>query len=170
MSTRAADRVSASFFYRDESGRLAECRVTFDGPAEAEKWGRVMRRLERAAERRRRKEAEKTVTFTDAEIDPGRVSRSPELRPSQGGYPWEGPRYSFTLLLGESARWSGPDSTRRVDEATGKHVCRFCGEYRSGLPLTAYCLGCDRDEVIPKGRERTERKGPKADGLKGGVG
>lgn len=101
-------------------------------------------------------------------------------------------RYSFTLLLGESAVWAGPGSevVYRLVEGEPIAECRFCGHLER-MPGVAYCLGCDRAGVTAKPsegdlakreaetRERAAkeaeeravseaRKGPKNDGLLGG--
>jgi hypothetical protein len=88
------------------------------------------------------------------------------------GYPWAGPRFSFTLLLGESPTWSGPASLW-VEDGHGGRRCRFCG-HLAVLPAIAYCLNPDccrsgRDQEIEPGRARRNDK-LKPSGLKGGRG
>jgi hypothetical protein len=55
---------------------------------------------------------------------------------------WQGPRFHFSLLLGEDAIWSGPKSLW-VENGDGERVCRFCGHFRGKLPLEAACLNPD---------------------------
>lgn len=60
------------------------------------------------------------------------------------GNPWEGPRYTFTHLLGESPTWPGQGVTihdqRLWRERRGAWVCAFC-EGKKLEPHQA-CLGC----------------------------
>lgn len=76
---------------------------------------------------------------TDAGVDVNRVGEDRRARGPRGrtGNPWEGPRFSFRWLVGESSIWDGPGRD-------------FCGGGR--LPRHAYCLCCDRsgrDGEIP---------------------
>lgn len=116
--------------------------------------------------------------------DPAKLDQMPARRKPPGrrdpeylGFPWEGPRLSFSLLLGESAVWAGPDSLRLYDETGAPRECRFCGS-APRLPDYSYCLGCDRsgkDRHVPPPSEldlkkrvegrKTYRKGK----LRGGV-
>lgn len=110
-----------------------------------------------------------------AEVEPPlkeRLLRDPDgmnaVMGRSNGYAWDGPRYVFRWLLGESLVWHG-DSWFEVD---GQKYCRFC--LGAKLPYYAYCLGCDqcgRDDTI--GRPSTQdlarqNRGPKRDGLNGG--
>jgi hypothetical protein len=91
------------------------------------------------------------VCFTDLTNKSGSRSFRPESvsssgirsRPSQQGNPWEGPRFTFSVFLGEGRRWPIPKVGRR------------CGCCRgSKLESFEYCLVCDRsgmDRLIPKG-------------------
>jgi hypothetical protein len=54
---------------------------------------------------------------------------------------WQGPRFHFSLLLGETATWSGPASLW-VTNGDGELVCRFCG-HLARLPEYAACLNPD---------------------------
>lgn len=82
------------------------------------------------------------------------------------GNRWEGPRFDFPWLVGESRTWNG-------DPMHGAY-CEFCGG--SPLPSSAYCLGCDRtgrelEIPAPTAADLKARRGilkPKNDGLKGG--
>lgn len=159
--------------YRDDTGKLRESRIESTDPEEVDRWAVAMARMERASADGERRWHDRHVAFTDASIRPEAIVKTRAVRASQGGYPWEGPRFTFALLLGEGAVWSGPDSLVVWDAGRKRWVCRFCGHYRRGLPVTACCLGCDRsgrDLVIPRGKPRAELAKPKADGLKGGVG
>lgn len=89
----------------------------------------------------RRKRREKS--FSEVGIDPAAVGDRSS---------WEGPRYRFTWLVGESRTWDG--------EPCRGSRCSFCGAAR--LPAYAYCLGCDRsgrDRDIPTvGEDELARK------------
>jgi hypothetical protein len=173
MTTETATTYVRVIYYRDDSGRLCSSRIESTDPAEVVRWSAVMARLERASADSEKRWRVHHATFTDASLQPDRVTKTVQGRPSQGGYPWEGPRYDFALLLGGSPTWSGPESLWLWHSGRKRWVCRFCGHYGARLPLVAYCLACDRsgrDLVIPKGKRRTEAKEPKDDGLKGGVG
>jgi hypothetical protein len=107
---------------------------------------------------------------------PGRKKPPGKRDPEYLGFPWEGPRFRFEWLLGESAVWAGPGSRWLYDLDWGAY-CRFCGAYVR-LPENAYCLGCDRsgrDGRIPPPTEldlkkRVEgRKAYRKGKLKGGV-
>jgi hypothetical protein len=54
---------------------------------------------------------------------------------------WQGPRFRFSLLLGETPTWSGPASLW-VTNDQGELVCRFCG-HLAKLPIYACCLNPD---------------------------
>lgn len=149
--------VSAVLTYRDDAGTVQEIRVTAADPGELDRIRRAYHDLERTSERQDRAWKAKHANFTDAKVKPGQVTKRPVGTPRASGYPPEGPYFSFALFLGESAVWSGPDAN--LAWIRGRRVCRFCGHFRRGLPLVAYCLGCDRsgrDSVIPRGRPRTE--------------
>jgi hypothetical protein len=91
--------------------------------------------------------------------------RRVDQRPMPSGNPWEGPRFHFSLLLGENRpNWCGSHSF----DPRGK--CGVC--HGSFLPAYAYCLQCDRcgrDKEIPK-PERKVVVQPKSDGRQGGTG
>jgi hypothetical protein len=113
----------------------------------------------------------KEVTFTDLGRRRPRGARAirpedvpdPKSQAREDGNPREGPYFRFSLLLGESTTWRGPE-----------HTPDFCG----GRELQPYelCLWCQRtgrDGDIPsptdndmqkRGRRRTYAKGK----LKGG--
>jgi hypothetical protein len=63
------------------------------------------------------------------------------LVPRAEGAPWEGPRYTFSHLIGEGQTWHGPGSQWRATE-DGHFVCAGCGGAR--LAAHQYCLMCDR--------------------------
>jgi hypothetical protein len=109
----------------------------------------------------------KEVTFTDcagrlypgdnwAGLDPDRldvktVRRRVDQRPMPLGSPWDGPRFKFTQILGESGTWRGEP-----------RYFEFCG----GKPLASYqyCLDCDRcgkDHLIPTPGEQVRRRAPR---------
>lgn len=83
-------------------------------------------------------------------------------------------RYSFRLLLGESAVWAGPGSVVVYRLVDGEPVaeCRFCG-HLARLSAEAYCLGCDAagkaaesartPEVVKRAEETTKRLAEEAD-------
>ncbi len=105
---------------------------------------------------------------------------------SGDGYPWEGPRPKFTLLMGESPTWDGPGAwfeLREVEARGGPFVrkfygderghgaCRICGALGE-LPPYAVCLHCcrtGRDGEIGVGAPRTEPKRHRPGKLKGGM-
>jgi hypothetical protein len=82
---------------------------------------------------------------------------------------FEGPRFRFAWLIGESCIWTGPDHP-----GVGPMTCWCCGGV--ALPKSAYCLWCDhsgRDSEIgapPLRRRVARRVYSPAKGLKGGVG
>jgi hypothetical protein len=77
------------------------------------------------------------------------------LVPRAEGSPWEGPRYTFSHLIGEGQTWHGPGSQWRATE-DGHFVCAGCGGER--LAAHQYCLMCDRH-----GRETRCRRRPTTD-------
>lgn len=159
--------------YRDDTGKLCESRITSTDKDQLNRWATAIRHMEQVSAQREKRWHDQHVAFTDASIRPETIAKTQAVRASQAGYAWEGPRYTFALLLGEGAVWSGADSLWLWHAGRKRWVCRFCGHYGRGLPLVAYCLGCDRsgrDLVIPKGRPRAEVSKPKDDGLRGGVG
>lgn len=93
------------------------------------------------------------------------------------GHLWEGPRFRFDWLMGESACWSGPESVWLWHSGLGLWVCRFCG-HLVALPDIAYCIGCDRSGLDARIESPTKAdlakrvEGRKVytppDGLKGG--
>lgn len=128
---------------------------------------RELEAIERADRRGEAKWREKHVLMTDLspeQVAPDRTQPTKTKREDLGN-PWEGPRYHFSHLLGESQIWSGPQRGGR---------CRIC---RGGkLDLGCYCLGCDRsgrDLAIPRPTSaelRRIRAHVQEPGLKGGVG
>lgn len=155
--------------YRDDSGRVRSVRIESTDPAEVDRIAAAYRALERASDKAEQRWAARNTTFTDAGVRDA-VSK-PVGGDVKGGYPWEGPRFEFPLLLGESPTWSGPDSLLLRKSGQKRKACRFCGHYPNGLPDTAYCLGCDRsgmDPLIEKGKPRTRTKLPPKGALKGG--
>jgi hypothetical protein len=111
------------------------------------------------------------VGFLNYELEPAFQRHDKKVDP---GYEWEGPKSSFTSLIGVNDRWDGPASQRvEVLDLDGKpagSVCVFCGS-PARLPPSACCIGCDRtgrDDKIPVGKPRTEPKSYKRRGLKGG--
>lgn len=155
--------------YRDDTGRVVSARIESTDPAELDRAVRLFNKLERRSEDERKRWAKRHTTFTDAGVKT--VTEMPAGPDAKGEYPWEGPRFDFSLLLGESPTWSGPDSLRVRKAGSTRKTCRFCGHYRKGLPSTAYCLGCDRsgmDLLIGKGRPRKRTKLPPQGALKGG--
>jgi hypothetical protein len=133
----------ATIRYRDARGHLQELRVD-------RATARALASIRRAARREEERWRARHVAFSDVGIDPGRVAEGGRPRPKATGYPWEGPRFAFELLLGASPSWAGEDSLRV--EVAERWRCRFCGHYGRGLPRVAYCLACDRsgrDREIP---------------------
>ena len=117
-----------------------------------------------------RRERRRTVTFTEVGIDPNRIEDPRSPRNEEYG-PFEGPRLSYSLLLGESPTWSGPESlVLRWDE--GQELCRFCHQYAK-MPAYAYCLACDRAgraHLIPPAPLRARVSRRRDARLRGGIG
>jgi hypothetical protein len=121
--------------------------------------------------RRERLHKQKAKTFTDIELEgnhlvAGKPARGPK-EPCYPGRPWEGPAFSFTLLVGVGTLWFGPP---RDGEP-----CVCC----AGIELErhAVCILCcrsGRDREIPRPTPRElaalRERVPKRDGLPGGVG
>jgi|GEM_PF-4775733 len=142
--------------YRDQHGVEHELWV------EAKTW-RGLEAIDRMTRRANAKWAKLHTTFTDL---PPKTEVEQAPVPVSQGNPWEGPRYTFSRLVGESRTWHGrPDKGSR---------CTFCNN--SKLEPHEYCLGCDRcgrDEVIPKPtaaelKKRRNRQYRPKPGLKGG--
>lgn len=156
---------------RDETGRKRAVTIESSDPREADRIVALCRKLERKSEREAKRWSRRHATFTDVGIRD--TTEGVSGAKVMGGYPWEGPRFDFALLLGESPTWAGPGSLEVWGERSG-WTCRFCGHYGEDVPIVAYCLGCDRsgrDRAIPVGKERTEaKKAPEKGGLKGGKG
>lgn len=146
-------------------------------------------------------------TFTDLgwrpesiEDERGDTDLEPEEEYEPGYRMFEGPKFGFSLLLGEGGIWHGPLGSIVGD---GIPTCRWCGRpvvvrtvsyllhdgtrftghtIRAGhqevAPLAAhvYCLSCDRsgqDTVIGTAEnkpEKVRRVYAPAPGLRGGVG
>jgi hypothetical protein len=102
------------------------------------KTARKLHRLEMREAKREQRHRAREKTFTDIGIDPGQVA--------DYGNPWQGPRFRFTWLIGESRTWNGPPEVT----IEGETYCTIC--WGAPLPETAYCLGCDatgRELQIP---------------------
>jgi hypothetical protein len=99
------------------------------------------------------------------QLDPGTAGRRVAQRPMPLGNPWEGPRFSFTLYLGEHRPgWNGGEA---IDE---RGRCGLC--HGLWLPPHVYCLSCDRsgrDAAIPCPAEQVRRRAPKDGRLRGGL-
>lgn len=102
------------------------------------------------SKRRREPVSVPSVPFSTLGINPDRFNAA-KLRdyrndpPDEGDDefgPFEGPRLHYSLLLGESPTWSGPESLW-LYFLDGQRVCRFCF-HLSKMPAYAYCLHCDR--------------------------
>lgn len=158
--------------YRTDDGLAVELRVS---PELAEALDEADPRL-------------KEVTFTDLAgklrhrdhrrgLDPDRLGigmerRHAAQRHTPVGSSWEGPRFTFSLLLGEGRPgWMGGET---IDD---RGRCGLC--HGAKLPPWAYCLACDRcgrDGSIPTPgeavRRRAHRPARSKDGraLAGGVG
>lgn len=109
----------------------------------------------------------KERTCTDLGIDPDQVVDGVRRDGTYVGFGWEGPRFKFDRLVGESRIWNGPPA--RGD---------FCHDAR--LEPGTYCLCCDRsgrDKEIPKPtghdlerRRERKRRAHVRGRLKGGTG
>lgn len=90
---------------------------------------------------------ERTATDLGVTTDDLRDSKQAErmraerARLDKGGT-WEGPLIHFSILLGGSHPWDGPNAVMVVFPDGGKR-CRGCGE-RERLPAATYCLHCSR--------------------------
>lgn len=116
--------------YRDAHGFMQELRVTSEDAAAIEAVFRSARRADQ-------KWRERHVAFTDL----GSTARMLTLAPLPQydlGNAWEGPRFSFAVLLGAGRIWTG-DPTRACRGATR---CRICKGMK--LSYAVYCIGCDR--------------------------
>lgn len=150
--------------YRDSEGRVHDIWVEARTKTALETIDQYCRRQDRKWEKQH-------VAMTDLSRD-GKVTAdagqaTASVRQSQLGNPWEGPRYSFSHLLGESRTWNG--------EPFVDGYCKFCHQ----LPLgeETLCLGCTRsgkDDMVPRPTKADLAKrrppAPKNDGLKGGKG
>ena len=158
-----------SIFHDD--GSVVECRMT---PALA----RSIEEMDAAEREREKKYRAKHRTATDLKSNANLWdSRRKTSKARPTGRPWQGPRFTFRLLLGESAIWDGPaslwltregkpcrpgeepivdDDGRRVGRSKGQR-CRLCGHFAHGLPEYAMCLN---DACSRTGRDREIRKDP----------
>jgi hypothetical protein len=139
-----------------------------------------------AARQRRNRPRAKLVGYLNFELEP--AARAAKLH-ADDGYPWEGARPTFSLLMGESPTWSGPLGLvefRELEDVDGEKVevtklygvewdgsqpCRLCGSIAE-LPEYAACLHCcrtGRDHEIGAGAAR-RRDRIESSNLKGGVG
>jgi hypothetical protein len=119
----------------------------------------------------KRRKKFKAITFTRAGLDPDHMPDPKSVAPDEEYGPFEGPRLSFSWLLGESPTWSGPESVT-LYYPEGQALCRFCFHLRR-MPAYAYCLGCDRagrQHLIPPAPLRKRVKARKGERLKGGTG
>ena len=154
--------------YRDAHGFLQELTVS-------RATALAIRRIRKKYKRDREKWDARHVDFTDLSRDVNADQKVPEgsnqllgpKRRSQQGNPWEGPRFSFDRLIGESRTWRG--------DPVINGWCTFCN--RAPLSTGECCLGCTRtgkDHLIPTptpaDHKRLNRYRPKDDGLKGGKG
>ena len=144
MAEETADK-PVTIRYRDAKGFLQELLVS---RAQA----RVVGAVRQATRREAKKWRAQHISFTDAKIDEGRVVEKPAPKTDDGGYPWEGPRLHFALLLGSDPTWPLPDP---VDG-----LCPGCGGGQ--VPAIAYCLACDRSgqdhRIDPPSRRDLERR------------
>lgn len=100
--------------------------------------------MARKGRRRNGKALPPLVGYLNIELEPAFKAVYPRAEAS----PWEGPRHSFTRLIGESVIWPPPGAsidpeTGGVLRKEGNHdVCALCGGRR--LKPHEVCLGCDR--------------------------
>lgn len=114
----------------------------------------------------------KERTCTDVGIDPDQVVDGVRRDGTYVGFAWEGPRFQFDRLIGESRIWNGPPG--RLPDGR----CEFCLD--SEIETSTLCLGCERsgrDKQIPRPtgydlerRRERKRRAHVRGRLKGGVG
>src|SRR5262245_31769131 len=93
------EKLDATIRYHDVHGYVQEIRVE-------RALAREIARVLVAARRADAKWAARHVTFTDIAAEGTRPRVQPRARASQAGNPWEGPRFSFPILLGLREVWS----------------------------------------------------------------
>jgi len=143
--------------YTDAAGRRHWVEVEADTARALDNFDRAMRKRERAYRAHVRTETDVKIR---REVRPRKERSAGRLRGYLNveletafrvmnrvdpGNPWEGPRFSFSHLLGESPTWmSGTmNSDQNVwRDVGGVWVCGFCGGGK--LQTHQYCLGCDR--------------------------
>jgi len=148
--------------YTDAAGRRHWVEVEADTARALDNFDRAMRKRERAYRAHVRTETDVKIR---REVRPRKERSAGRLRGYLNveletafrvmnrvdpGNPWEGPRFSFSHLLGESPTW--PGEARIEDQVLWRWdgaawVCGFC----AGRKLEAHqvCLSCDRS-----GRDR----------------
>lgn len=90
-------------------------------------------------------------------LDEAATRRRVAQRRDPTGNPWEGPRFRFSLLLGEGRpNWTGGET---IDDAGRCGIC-----HDAWLPPYAACLACcrtGRDDAIPTPGERMRKRAPR---------
>lgn len=116
-------------------------------------------------------------TFTDVGILANQIVDT--HKDAYMDYMWEGPRFSFTVLLGVGATWGrdGYPGLIAWSESLNRLVCGACCRY-ARLPQSTYCIHCDRsgrDAELPpisetdRARRRETRKYVPPPGMGGGT-
>jgi hypothetical protein len=109
-------------------------------------------RARREVRPRKERSAGKLRGFLNVELE----SAYRIMQRTDAGNPWEGPRFTFTHLLGESPSWPPLSGDAAID-AQGQQVVRWDGErwvcaFCAGQKLEAHqaCLSCARTGRDPK--------------------
>lgn len=148
--------------FTDAQGRRHWVEVEADVARDLDNFDRAMRRRERAYRAKLRTE---TDVKARREVRPRKERAAGRLKGylnveletayrvmqrTDAGNPWEGPRYTFSHLLGESPSWPPLDGEAVINEASQtvvrwdgeRVVCAFC----AGMKLEAHqaCLSCAR--------------------------
>lgn len=152
-------------------------------------------RMDRAQQERDRRRRKREKCFTDLGIDGRHIRKRLESLALKGN-PWEGPRFQFTLIIGESRIWPGPRAedvgpliAYRIERGGLDDWCKLVRpgypdpcEFCKSLPLPSIgycerCNACGRDgdaRLIPSAadlRLRAPKGPPRIDEeLAGGVG
>jgi hypothetical protein len=100
---------SRTLTYRDNSGEIAHVTIEAEDPKEVDRIARLYQRLEARSLEHDWKYEALHINFSD--LEPGTVlkAKKPQAELKRKGYPWEGPRYSFTLYLADQPIWQGAE-------------------------------------------------------------
>ncbi len=178
-------RYRRTLWYRDEWDCQCQVRIEANDPQELARIVALYAEIEEESRREEKSWKAQHGRFADldAPIGPDQFAEAARAKGHQEGFPWEGPRYDFPILLGNGLPWDGPraqviqveaedgsgEERVRYLESAGPRECPL-GHADEPLRPQSVCLLCCRsgmDLVIPRPsvadlKKRAEPKQEKA--------